>query len=329
MSLREALAAAMAGDPDDKQESAAPVEDAIDEAEAPVAAESEEDVTYDATDAEAEEEPAEEVDLSAPSNWSSEDREEFEALPTEARDFVLRRYKSMEGDYTEKTKQLSQDRSRFEKLEQVLAPHREQFALNGVDEAAAIGQLLQAQKFLQTQPVEALRWLAQSANVDLSQLSAPAATEDDPDEWVDPHVKQLQHRLSEQEKYLTALREQQQRESEAVFLRQVEAFHGEKAANGELAHPFMDDVMPQMTALLQSQQATSLQDAYDKAVWMIPEVRGKVLNSAKEKQTEEQTRRVKRAKRAGREVKSEVSPVEPTRPLSLRETLQQAIAASN
>ena len=327
MDLRESLTAAMAGEPaPEEQEESAPVEENEEVETAP--AEPEEAVS---DDTEEDEEPAEAPEPSAsapPEHWSSADKDEFESLPDGARDFVLRRYKSMEGDYTEKTKAIAGDRARFEKLDHVLAPHREQFAQSGVDEAAAVAQLFQAQRYLQTQPVEALRWLAQTAGVDLSQLGGSAANEEDPDEWVDPQVKQLQQRLNQQESYMASLQEQQARERETGFLQQIQGFQHQKSADGELSHPHMEAVMPQMTGLLQSRQATSLQDAYDKAIWMVPEIREKVLSSSKEQQTAEQTRRVKRAKRAGREVKSESAPVEPNRPMSLRETLQKAMAAS-
>lgn len=339
MSIRESLAAAMAGEPAPKylsgesssaeeQVESAPVEDNEEFEAAPV--EPDEPVSNDIEERpkpEEDEEP-EPLAAAAPDHWSSDDKDEFEALPEEARDFVLRRYKNMEGDYTEKTKALADERGRFDRLEQVLAPHREQFARSGVDEAAAVAQLLQAQKFLQTQPVEALRWLAKSAGVDPSQLGDPAVNEEDPYEWVDPQVKQLQQRLNQQESYLVSLQEHQNRERESVFLGQVQGFQNAKTADGELAHPHIEAVMSEMTGLLQSRQSTSLQDAYDKAIWMVPEVREKVLNSSKEQRTADQTRRVKRAKRAGREVKSESSPVEPNRPMSLRETLQKAMAAS-
>mgnify|MGYP003649739890 FL=1 len=340
MSIRESLAAAMAGEPAPKylsgetssaeeQVESAPVEENEELEAAPV--EPDETVSDDTDEVPETEEGTDEPETrasAAPEHWSSDDKDEFEALPDEARDFVLRRYKNMEGDYTEKTKALADDRGRFEKLDQVLAPHREQFARSGVDEAAAVAQLLQAQKFLQTQPVEALRWLAKSAGVDPSQLGDPAVNEEDPDEWVDPQVKQLQQRLNQQESYLASLQEQQNRERHTEFLGQVQGFHEEKTADGELAHPYMETVMSEMTGLLKSRQSTSLQDAYDKAIWMVPEVREKVLNSSKEQRTADQTRRVKRAKRAGREVKSETAPVEPNRSMSLRETLQKAMAAS-
>jgi predicted Zn-dependent peptidase len=90
----------------------------------------------------------------------------------------------------------------------------------------------------------------------------------------------------------------------------------------------MEAATPQMAALLKSGQAQTLQDAYDKSVWMVPEIRDQMIKSSQEQDTEEKTRRVQRAKRAGREVRSETAPVESTRPMSLRDTLRQAMAAS-
>jgi|TARA_R110000823_G_scaffold65480_2_gene153585 hypothetical protein len=309
--------------PDEQIESAPVEENELVEVEASDDSPPIDDDTDDTADDDAPEPSA----SAPPEHWSSADKTEFGSLPDDARDFVLRRYKSMEGDYTEKTKALADERGRFEKLDQVLAPHREQFARSGVDEAAAIAQLFQAQQFLQTQPVEALRWLAQTTGVDLS-LLAPTDSSEDDSEWVDPDVKQLQQRLSHQEQYMASMQEQQNRERETVFVQQVNAFNAETGTDGKLVHPHMEAATPQMAALLKSGQAQTLQDAYDKSVWMVPEIRDQMIKSSQEQDTEEKTRRVQRAKRAGREVRSETAPVESTRPMSLRDTLRQAMAAS-
>ena len=87
--------------------------------------------------------------------------------------------------------------------------------------------------------------------------------------------------------------------------------------------------MPAMAALLQSAQAANLTDAYEKAIWMTPEIREKIMAENRNAEAKEKTTRAKRAKRAARDVKSEAAPVEPTKPMSLREQLIAAYQAQN
>ena len=323
MSIREALEAAMAGQ--EQSETPAPVEEQPTEQPEPIeAVEAEQD---DLPVDEDDDDGAEELDEPAPVNneypghWSDADREIFQAIPEDAREWVMARDTAAQ--------EAAKEREKYTALEKVLAPHREQFARAGQDEATVVNQLHAAQRCLQTNPAEAVQWLAQSAGVDLSQLVKPAAPAEEPDEWVDPQIASLQQRLDEQNKALAALQTQQQRERETAYLSQVQAFADQKTAEGDLAHPHMEAAMPAMAALLQSAQAAHLPEAYEKAIWMTPEIREKIMAENRNAEAKEKTTRAKRAKRAARDVKSEAAPVEPTKPMSLREQLIAAYQAQN
>lgn len=317
MSIREALVSAMA-EKEQQSETPVPVDDQPNvEPEAIEAVELEDDLPED--DDAFDEPEAVEVNNNYPGHWSDEDREIFNAIPEDARDWVLKRDTAAQ--------EAAAEREKYTALEKVLAPHREQFARAGQDEATVVNQLLAAQRFLQTNPADAVQWLAQSAGVDLSQLVRPAASTEEPDEWVDPQIQSLQQRLDEQNKALAALQTQQQQERETAYLSQVQAFADQKTPEGDLLHPHLESAMPAMTALLQSQQAATLAEAYEKAIWMTPEIREKIMADNRTAEAQEKTKRAKRAKRAGREVKSEAAPVEPTAPMSLREQLMAAYQA--
>ena len=106
--------------------------------------EPEEDSVAEAADTDVESEVSEPESqiVTAPQSMSAKDREAFYALPPESQQWISDRVKSQEADYTRKTMEVAEQRKVYDKLEQAIAPRRQEFAMNGMDEGTAIGQLL-------------------------------------------------------------------------------------------------------------------------------------------------------------------------------------------
>ena len=101
------------------------------------------DVVDEATDIDTESEGSEPDNqtITAPQSMSAKDREAFYTLPPESQQWISDRVKSQEADYTRKTMEVAEQRKMYDKLEQAIAPRRQQFAMSGMDDSTAIGQL--------------------------------------------------------------------------------------------------------------------------------------------------------------------------------------------
>ncbi len=294
------------------------------EAEEPESEEEIEEVDEESEDEETDEEESEdefdeeseEVEpLEAPQHWAPADQERFKSLPKEAQEFVLDRHRSMEADYTRKTQEIASIRKRGEALEEVISPYRQDFSLAGMDDVAAIRQLFAVHDSLKRDPTNTVKWLAQQYGADLTQT----------DEDVDPQVARLQQQIhqmhQEQQRVHTAQQEQQQQ----ALVNQIKAFEEEKDEGGKLKHPHFITVYDDMTKLLQSGVANSLEDAYTRAVYMRPELQQSLqqeqLEQEKQKQKAEKAKQAKRAKKAASGVKSSGASVKKETPTSLRDEI--------
>jgi hypothetical protein len=99
-----------------------------------------------------------------------------------------------------------------------------------------------------------------------------------------------------------------QQESLRVTRWGIDNFADEKDAQGNLLHPHFDAVLPQVIELYQANPNRDLREAYETAVWMNPQLRQTMIQSAQ--QTVEQKHSNQRAAAAARSnVRGRTSPV--------------------
>lgn len=292
-------------------------EDASDEPSHDEENDDEPDEESESDEAESEEET--EDSLEAPEHWPARDKEIFSEAPKEIQEWALRRDKEREADYTRKTQEIASIRKRGEALEEVIAPYRQEFQLSGMDDVSAIRQLFAVHDSLKNDPSGTIQWLAQTYGADLTQTQ----------EEVDPTVAALQRQIQqlhqEQQRSQSAQQEQQQQ----ALVKQIEAFENEKGEDGKLKHPHFQDVHDDMTRLFQSGMATTLEDAYEKAVNLRPDLRQVIQKQTQEqtrqKQKAEKAKQAKRAKKAASGVKSSGASVKQDKPKTLRDELSALI----
>jgi hypothetical protein len=164
--------------------------------------------------------------------------------------------------------------SRGEKLnrfEALFAPHREKFAVQGLDEFSAITALLNAQTYLERDPNGAIAYLARQFGANpLSGRQDPGQQQfQQPQPQLDPHILTLSQQVQSLQQ--TLAQQQQARETEEFGKVQsdVEVFRKDNL--------YFDNVKLTMGKLIQAGEATGLQDAYDKACWANPEIRALLI----------------------------------------------------
>lgn len=301
--------------------------------EAPEPDEQAEDEPEEAEEDEAEEDEAVEEDtaepeaLAAPNHWPKEFAAKFEALEPAAQHMFMERYKDLEGDYTRKTQDVAKFKKRNEAFDEMFAPFKGDFERAGMDEVAAVRQLLAAHDYLRKDPQNAIAWLANQYGVDFGAVGNDPAAED---EYADPEIKALKQQVAQLTGFIQNQQTQQQSQVEASTQSLIDQFASETDANGNLKHPHFERVRGVMGTLISAQNAKDLNTAYEMAVYADPELRQEQVKAmaAAQSQDSVKTEAVKKAKKAARsKVRGSATPAAPALPAnaSIRDTINASI----
>jgi hypothetical protein len=189
----------------------------------------------------------------APKSWKKEFAEGWTKLDPAYQQYVHERESQMKASVDP----LIPKAELADQINQVAAPYMNTIHALGIDLPTAVGRLMQIDNQLRTLPyqqkLQVLAQVAQAYGVDLSgqvqvaQQSAPPQL-----------LQQLQNKMMELEGRYTAQTKQQEAEQLALASDQILQFS--KTAE------YFDDLKPVMAQLLQNRLATTLEDAYDKAL---------------------------------------------------------------
>lgn len=270
-----------------------PEAEAVEDVEA--SAEEVEEVAEESPDDEPVEQP-----LEAPARWSAEDKERFAELPREAQEIVLKREADVNKHLTQKTQELAQTSKTYSQLEEILAPRREAFRMDGMNDAQAVEQLFTISDFASRDPAAFIRWFAQQRGIDLGTRNEEPA--DQPADALSQKVQQLEMYIARQE-------QARQQAEQQTYASQVEQFAAQMDESGQPAYPHFDAVRTHMAALVRSGAASTLADAYDQAVYANPETRKAVLEAQSKadeakRDAERKAKAAKAAKAAGTQVRT-------------------------
>lgn len=199
-----------------------------------------------------------------PTSWSATAKAKFAALDPDIQKEILKR----EGDIEGGKAQWDAKGEKLNRYEALIAPHREKFAAQGLDEFSAINALLNAQSMLERNPQEAINFLARQYGAQLP--NGPQAQlmgfQQPPAPQLDPYALQLTQHMQALQQRLDQQEQAREREELSRLESEVETFRKDNL--------YFDNVRGDMSKLLDAGLATNLQDAYDKACWANPEIRG-------------------------------------------------------
>jgi hypothetical protein len=259
--------------------------------------------------------------IEAPARWTKEEKEQWDKM-TEGLDpaqvesvrkiqsILVNRNRGMEGAFTKQMQEIAADRAWRRGFEDVLAPYRSVWQKAGIDDTAAVKQLLDGFDHSNRDPIGFIRWIAQQRGVDPRQLVSaiypqalqqqqPAPTQQSgqaPDQTVQLHPE-VKRRLDEQAQTIQRLqqqlggglndvqmriRAQEMAEQQAVAQQassSVQQFMDAVDDAGNLKYPFAADVRNEMGALIKTGAASTLEEAYDKAVYANPQTRQKIIET--------------------------------------------------
>ena len=278
--------------------------------------------------------------LTPPGTWSAEERAEFIDLPAKAQAAILRREGDRDRAFSQKQAELHKTAQRYAAMDQLLEPHRGNFALHGVDEVNLFRQYIAYDQLMTKDPIGCLKILARKAGVDLSNLNPEAEGEE-----VSPEIAKLRREVSDQRIQLsTSQTERKQSEDAAARQKQeglighVNAFARTTDDAGNLKYPHFEELRADMGALISSAfnsgQHIDMDTAYQKALWGSPTHREALLTSKRHDEERQAAKDKKahaaKAAKAGASVAGSPGGAEPPAAVgSVRQELEKAIAASS
>jgi hypothetical protein len=276
-----------------------------------------------------------------PSNWSAEVRARFQTLDPEDQKFLLERHHEMESDYQKRIQATAISNQFVQAVAPVFSdpdiaeslrregrtPIEAVYQWGGFHKRALSPDL--------TTRVELLFELAQRMQIDPAAVFGLSATPVNPvftpEQLADPATKRFADFIGQTSTRIQALEAENQRmhqreEAALVGMKRVEidTFADQKNADGSLAHPLFDQLLPVIMERYQASPGMTMAQAYDAAVKPIfDSMRGQV------KTQQDQRQNVQRAQAAVRgNVRGMTAPVsKPAAPegkRSLRTVLEES-----
>jgi hypothetical protein len=269
----------------------------------------------DDEDPDGDEEEGEEGDeyepIEPPANWPEDFRAAFAEIPPALQHFVMNTARNMQADYTRKTQaiaqekqQIAQQRQMYSEFDRIIQPRAQQWALNGMNPAQAVSQLIALSDFATNDPTGFIKYFSNLRGVDLQQL-----VQGQGEEYVDPQVAALRGPVAQVQAQLNQMAQQmQQREHQQQVQQYQRAFSSTSAAidsfsrqtgqDGKPLYPFFDDVVDDMTALIEAGRAQSMPDAYRQAVWLNESTRNRMLARSRADENARARRSAQQARQA-------------------------------
>lgn len=295
----------------DTQDQAAPTEDTVDRKELLMQQFEEAEAPQEAQPVEAEEpeEAAEEpVWAKPPSSWKREYHEPWQTVDPKLREYIWQR-----DEETRNGVEPLRAKAQFaEQMQQAIQPYENTIRGLGIQPAQAVQALMQADHVLRTSAPEQKRaYLAQLAQqygitLDGSEYYPPAGGP------VDPMIYNLQNELNSVRGEIVGYKQQQEEAQNQTLLSEINSF-ADKAE-------YFEDARPTMITLLQSGVATTLEDAYEKAIRLNDDLFQK---SQQSRQAEAETERKSAANRAAKAAKAAAVSVRSSTPGATTSTKAQ------
>lgn len=237
----------------------------------------------------------EDAPLVPPSHWPVEAKAEFANAPRKIQEQILAREKAMDDG----RKEWGGKAEDYNRIDKVIGPHRDRWLRDGKTPDVAIGQLLAAEKALQSDPVGGVVYLlktykpggemsviqeiADANGYTLTKKAtnqggtpaegAPASVQ------VDPTVRR---QLDEQAKEIAALRKRDEDRENAIKLSSVETLRAAvKAVETDPKNLYFANLREEIAALVDIAERKGdkrdpkviVQEAYDNAVYSNPQTR--------------------------------------------------------
>ncbi len=251
------------------------------------------------------------TDEAAPSSYAGEFAAIFGELPEKWRRYL----KKHEAEAEQMLGELKGRLAQYLWVDELAGCRQERLARYGVDSPRAWMEYLAAvDDALEQNPAAALQVLHKCY---CGGNAVPAGEGGAPWAPVMRKVNRLEQDLWQLKQSLS-LREQRR------FQAMAADFAAARDENGEPKYRFFSQVQPLMMRLLESGLAAGWEEAYRKALWMVPDIRKNLLKEQAENALKQKTEEAEKSRQAGFAVRGKM-PAEDDKPLTTRQMLEKAI----
>lgn len=146
-------------------------------------------------------------------------------------------------------------------------------------------------------PQQAIETLAKQANIDLNTLGSKTVQEDDLDDYRTPEEIQMDQRLETLERREQQRENQLKQQEQALAQKELNMFLSATDANGELKYPHFQKVGQDMLELSKVYVNDSLEESYQRAVLLNPELNAQRDADILRKAENEKKARIEKAKK--------------------------------
>lgn len=243
--------------------------------------------------------------MDAPKSYTKEYQENFKTLSPDWRKYLIEREKQVERGFSD----LGNKANAFNWVNDAFSSRQERLAKNGINQVQDYFNLLtQIDDALATDPQKTIQALADSYGVKFGDNNSSLDS-------LRGELRDVQQLLASQQAYL---KEQQTKQANLAFNEFVNA----KDEQGNLKHPYLNEVRQDMIKLIQGGVSQTLDDAYNKAIYLNEAVRNKIISEKSQADLNSKVVEAGKAKAAGFNPSSKTEPEE--REKSLQELLEDA-----
>lgn len=272
----------------------------------------------------------EEYDYSPPEHWTEDERAAYERLaqlndvpwdtlgidPLDGKELQKlwkERYSNWDKGFNKKMQEVAEQRKTFQQqqeqfqreaqayqsLANLTRPYVQQWHSRGlIPDQVAAQAFHYATQFYQN-PVGTLFEIAQQNGL-LNEFLEHVNGQ----EYVDPRVEQLQRQNAQLQAQWEQYQQQQQQAQYMPYLQQIAEFQGATNEDGTPKYPYFQRLFGVVAENLKSGVANSLEEAYEQALWTIPEERERLLASQAQQKASAAQKEAERAEKASKRVKA-------------------------
>jgi hypothetical protein len=243
--------------------------------------------------------------MDAPKAYTKEYQETFKTLSPEWRKYLIEREKQVEKGFSEQGNKISS----YKWIDDAYNARQERLNKLGFSKMQEYAEhLLNIDDAFDKDPASTLRVLADAYGVDLNNGNNALSS-------LQSQISNLQQMMSSQQAYI-------QNQQKVAANNAFDVFINAKDEGGNLKHPHWEAVRQDMSTLLSKGLSTTLEDAYERAVWSNKDVREKMIAAQKQAEISSKVAEAGKAKEAGFTPKSKNTA--PKDDLTLRQVLEAA-----
>ncbi len=238
--------------------------------------------------------------IDPPMSWTAEAKAKWDAVPPDLKPYLAQRDKAYHESYGKSQQKVKQyeayHNQAYRPFDQIIESYKDTFNKRGIHPAQAFAVLMDAQKQLDSSPVDGLVKIAQSYGIDLRpafqgyQVQAPQTQQQLEDH---PTIVQQKQRIEQLENYINERAQKRQVRQDREILNHIGSFQSEKSKEGTPLRPYFEEAKPMMAVLLEKGQAKDLEQAYDMAVHATPTLRQRIQSDQRKAEEAKRTAEAK------------------------------------